>query len=274
MGSTDNSQPEYKHGSDASEQARLENMVKILGGADFLPPLRSGMRVLEVGCGTGSITRDVAAKVAPGEVVGVDQQAAQLQTARRLAADRGIANLRFHQASATALDFPDACFDGVYCRFLLEHVAKPVDVIREMARLVKPGGWVCAFEWENDCDVNYPECPAAKEVWRALYDLQAAMGGDAFIARKLFEVFKQAGLDHLDIKGGAWSITADAKDKLRIYVDGAREIIRQAQDRLLSENHVSQELLRQADDEYQRLLESPAAFVMGGNVRVTGARIG
>ncbi len=266
-------QPEYLHGADASEQARLEALAKILGGAEFLPPLRSGMCILEVGCGTGAIAREVAVKVAPAEVIAIDREEAQLRTARRLAADQGIANLRFQRGDAADLHLSDGEFDGVYCRFLLEHVAGPLEVVREMMRAVKPGGWVCAFEWENGCSVHYPETPAIERLWQALYDLQAGGGGHPWIARNLYEVMLRAGLRQVNAEGRGWSITADEKDKLEVYVDGAREIIGQARDRLLSEHRVTAEILQEADEEYRRMLESPAAFVMGGYVCATGTKV-
>ena len=70
------------------------------------------MRLLDVGCGPGSITLGLAEAVAPGEVVGVDLQPAQVEQARALAAERGVANVRFEVASAYALPFPDAAFDA------------------------------------------------------------------------------------------------------------------------------------------------------------------
>src|SRR3712207_2477179 len=81
-------------------------------GAFFLPYLRPGMRVLDVGCGPGTITVGLAAAVAPGEVVGVDRASRALEQARALAAERGVANVRFETADLHALPFPDAAFDA------------------------------------------------------------------------------------------------------------------------------------------------------------------
>ncbi len=272
MTTSDQHGPEYLHGAEASEQARLEAAVKIVGGAEFLPSLRPGMNIVEVGCGTGSLAREVASQVAPGEVVGVDRQEAQLDTARRLAQEHAVRNLRFCRGDANDLDFPYGTFDGAYCRFLLEHVASPVDAVREMARVVKPGGWVCANEWENGCSVVHPASPTVTHVWQALYDLQESLGGHPAIARRLYEVFTKAGLRSVEAVGQAWSITADEREKLLVYVDGAREIIRQGRDRLLGEGRVTAALLERADDEYRRLLESPFAFVMEGYVYATGTK--
>jgi ubiquinone/menaquinone biosynthesis C-methylase UbiE len=77
------------------------------------------MALLDCGCGVGSITLGLAAAVAPGEVVGVDLQPAQLERARALAAERGATNVRFEAADVYALPFSDASFDAVFAHTLL-----------------------------------------------------------------------------------------------------------------------------------------------------------
>jgi len=268
MGESARKESTYLHGVDADEQERLEMLAIMLGGATFLPELRAGMSVLEVGCGTGAIAREVAAKVAPGEVIGVDREEAQLATAKKLAAAQGLGNMRFVHGSADALDLPAGTCDAAYCRFVLEHVADPVKVIAEMARVVNPGGWVCAYEWENSCGALHPDAPAVREVWDAIYRLQDLQGGDSMIARKLFGVFCEAGLSDVIAQGFAWTVTAQERDKLEAYVAGAREIISQTREGLLRERLVTTELLAVADEQYQRLLESPHAYIFEGFCRV------
>ncbi len=271
MTTSDNHESQYMHGANAAEQERLEQMGTILPGIEFLPELKPGMRILEVGCGTGSLARQVARKVTPGgTVVGVDRQQAQLHRARQLADGEGVENLSLHLQEATKLDFPDGQFDGAYCRFVVEHVPDPVVLVQEMMRVVKPGGWVCCFEWENGCSVMYPDCPAVQTVWQAVYDFQLGLGGDPHIARKLYGILNRAGLTDVQASGRAWSITSKDRDKLQVYVGSAREIIRQTCGGLPSEKQVSQELLQQADAEYEQLLTHPEAFAMEGYVYATG----
>lgn len=242
----------------------------LLGGAEFLPPLNEGMNIIEFGCGTGAIARDVATRIAPGEVVGLDRQEAQLETARRIASDKGLKNVRFKQANAENAGEPDSVFDAAYCRFVLEHVADPVRVAQEMARVVKPGGWVCAYEWDNSCGTLFPESPAVKLVWEAIYRLQDMRGGDSRITGKLYGIFKRAGLANVRAEGFAWTITADERNKLEGYVGGAREIMSQTRDDLLAEKLVQPADLSAAEAQYQLLLESPDAYVFEGFCRATG----
>lgn len=273
MTTSDNQDSQYMHGADAAEQERLEQMTTVLPGIEFLPALKPGMRVLEVGCGIGSLARRVAGKIAPGgEVVGVDRQQAQLQTAGRLAKEQGIGNLSLHLGEATALDFPAAEFDGAYCRFVVEHVPDPLVLVREMMRVVKPGGWVCCFEWENGCSVIHPDSPSLREVWKAVYEVQLSLGGDPHIARKLYGILSQAGLGNVEARGRAWSLTPRDRDKIRVYIDSGREIIGQVRDKILQKDLATPELLQRADAEYERLVSHPEAFVMEGYVSATGTK--
>src|SRR5207253_11056225 len=82
--------------------------------AFLLPELRPGMRLLDVGCGPGSITRGLAERLAPGQVIGLDLSRETLDAARREATARGLENLRYEAASVSELPFPDASLDGAY----------------------------------------------------------------------------------------------------------------------------------------------------------------
>jgi SAM-dependent methyltransferase len=183
----------YIHGTEPSEQERLAGLNRMTNAAFIrfldIPP-RS--RVLEVGSGLGILANDVARSAADVDVVGVELSPAQL------AAARPAPRVTFTQGDAHVLDFPDASFDVVYARYLLEHVADPDRVLREMRRVAKAGGRVAVCE--NDVSLLRfdPPCPAFDRAWEAFIQFQASLGGDGLIGRRLFRLFRRAGF--LDIE--------------------------------------------------------------------------
>jgi SAM-dependent methyltransferase len=229
------------------------------------------MRVIDVGCGTGAIARRVASSVAPGEVVGLDREPEQISAARELAANGGV-NLTFQLGRAEELPYPDCGFDAAYCRFLLEHLHNPSLALAEMARVVRPGGWICALEWEPDALVMHPDCPNVLEVWRAIYRFQASTGVDPRVGRKLYALFREGGLLEVHASTLAWSMTADEPESLRLYVSGAREIIRQTRTDLVRGKYVQPNSLDLALQEYEHLLTSPSTFVSHVFCRAVGTR--
>jgi len=111
--------------------------------AFVMPHLRSGQRVLDVGCGPGSITLDVAERVAPGEVVGVDSVEGIIEQAQSLAAARGV-NAQFKVDNTYSLSFADDSFDVVMAHQVLQHLADPVGALKEMRRVSRPGALIAA----------------------------------------------------------------------------------------------------------------------------------
>lgn len=110
--------------------------------AHLLPHLRPGMRLLDCGCGPGSITLDLARQVAPGEVVGIDREPTQVEQAAQAAAESGLDNVRFEAGDITTLPFGDGELDVVHAHMVVMHLADPVLALREILRVLKPGGLV------------------------------------------------------------------------------------------------------------------------------------
>jgi len=159
--------------------------------AFFLPHLRPGLKLLDCGCGPGTITRGLAARVAPGEVVGVDLETSQLELAQQDSANPP--NLRFIQAGVYQLPFPDAYFDAAFSHALFEHIAEPVRAAREIHRVLKPGGIVglCSPVWDTFVFRPHdPEVIAAAKLFRRI---QEALGGDTSIGIKLAGILREAG---------------------------------------------------------------------------------
>ena len=185
----------YIHGTDSDEQARLALLNRLTNAAfvEFLA-LRETDRVLEVGSGLGLLTAEVAARVPRGAAWGAEFAREQLARARE-----SQPNLRFVQADAHALPWAADSFDVVYCRYVLEHVARPEAVLAEMRRVVRRGGRVCAQENNILVLVLDPPCPRFDFIWRGFAALQARLGGDALIGRRLFSLFKRAGFGAVEL---------------------------------------------------------------------------
>jgi SAM-dependent methyltransferase len=192
----------YIHGTEPSEQDRLAGLNRMTNAA-FVAFLRvaPGARVLEVGSGLGILAAEVAAAVDGVEVVGVELSAAQIAAALQHSSEHATnaPRVTFKQGDAQALDFPDTTFDLVYARYLLEHVANPERVLREMRRVTKPGGRVAACE--NDVSLLRfdPPCPAFDRAWEVFTRFQAMLGGDGLIGRRLYRLFRSAGFADIQL---------------------------------------------------------------------------
>jgi SAM-dependent methyltransferase len=124
----------------------------------LLPHLRPGMSLLDVGCGPGTITADLATRLAPGRVVGLDASAEVIHEARKGAAD-GPAGLSYEVGDLFQLDYDDGAFDVVHAHQVLQHVGDPVAALVEMKRVCRSGGLVAARDGDYPAMVFYPSYP-------------------------------------------------------------------------------------------------------------------
>jgi ubiquinone/menaquinone biosynthesis C-methylase UbiE len=187
-------------GDQGAARLRMTDEVYGPGSRKFLEHvgLREGLRVVEVGCGTGTVARWIAGRVGPaGSVVGVDTSSAQLDLARRAGA--GVGNLAFVEGSAYATGLPRASFDLAYCRLLLMHVARPVDVLREMRALLRPGGVLCCEEISVESSFCEPRSEAHARLQALSIELGARLGCDFDVGRRLYHLVLEAGLSAPEI---------------------------------------------------------------------------
>jgi ubiquinone/menaquinone biosynthesis C-methylase UbiE len=189
----------YVHGTSPREQARLGLMNDILNtGAIRALEVTHGERVLDLGTGLGQLTRAMARATGPkGKVVGIERSPEQLREAERLAREAGEQGLvDFRQGDATAPPLRDdewGTFDLAHTRFLLEHLPRPLDLVRVMVRAVAPGGRIVLEDEDHEILRLWPEPPGLMEVWRAYIRSYEARGTDPSVGRKLVALLRAAG---------------------------------------------------------------------------------
>ncbi|WP_419999191.1 class I SAM-dependent methyltransferase [Streptomyces boninensis] len=180
--------------------------------AYLLPHLKPHMRVLDAGCGPGTITADLAALVPDGRVTGLEAAGGVLDQARTTAAERGLANVDFTTGDVHALDYADDTFCVVHAHQVLQHVADPVQALREFHRVTKPGGYVAVRDSDYAAMTWFPLHPALDE-WLDLYERVArANGGEPDAGRRLKSWALRAGFTDVTATGSVWTFAA-AEDR-------------------------------------------------------------
>ena len=160
--------------------------------------LRPGMKVADFGCGFGAMTRMLAEIVGPsGSVTGIDEDQAQLLRAGRLWEQSPLANVLFWKANACATCLPPDSFDFVYCRFLLSHVPDPEGCLREMLRVLKPGGIVVVEEGDFSESVPATSPEAFSDLFTRLGPMR---GSNNFLGRDLYHMVLRAGFAGVTIE--------------------------------------------------------------------------
>lgn len=197
----------YTHGHHASVVGQHERRTAERDADFLLPRLRPGMRLLDIGCGPGSISVGLAAAVAPGSVVGVDAAAGVLHTARLRAAAEEARDVHFDVGSAYALPYPDASFDVVFAHQVLQHLQRPVDAVREARRVLAPGGIFAARDADYATMIAWPRYRGIDR-WLELYHAVAERNGaDADAGRRLPSWLRQAGFDDLHVGASAVALS-------------------------------------------------------------------
>ncbi len=194
----------YTHGHHESVLRSHRWRTAANSAAYLLPHLRPGQTLLDIGCGPGTITVDLAGHVAPGRVTAVEVTAAALDLARAEAARRAVTTVDFAVADVHALDFPDDSFDVVHAHQVLQHVADPVLALREMRRVCRPGGVVAVRDADYAGFTWYPQLAELDE-WQALYQRTArANGGEPDAGRRLLAWARAAGFTDITAGGSVW----------------------------------------------------------------------
>jgi len=191
----------------------------------FLPYLTTGMRLLDCGCGPGTISVDLAEAIAPGELVGIDTSDQLLEQAGAKARDRGLTNTRFEHADIHRLPFDDGSFDAAVVSRVLEHLPDPVAAMREVRRVLRPGGVVGVCSPDYGGTIIAPIDPLL-ERWVALHrQNRESYGGNPLMGRFLRATLLEAGFQ--DVIGSTSTEFRGDPESTRGFADGVVRFMRE-----------------------------------------------
>ena len=243
----------YSHGHHESVLRSHTWRTAENSAAFLLPHLGAGMSLLDVGCGPGTITADLAQCVPDGRVVGIDVPPDLMATAQR---DRGSDRVSFEVGDIYALRFDDDTFDVVFAHQVLQHLGDPVAALREMRRVLKPGGLVAVRDSDYGAFVWTPEDPRLTR-WMALYhELTRRNRAEADAGRYLHRWVRDAGFAELRVSSSNWTFQ-NAEDRAwwgSLWADRVRqsEFARQSLEYGLTDERelesIAEAFLQWADD--------------------------
>ncbi|RAN71287.1 SAM-dependent methyltransferase [Bacillus sp. SRB_336] len=201
----------YTHGHHESVLRSHASRTAANSAAYLIPHLTHGLRVLDVGSGPGTITADFARLAAPGEVLGLDRSPEVVAAATALAAEQHLANLSFDTGDIYDLDFPDGTFDVVHAHQVLQHLTDPVEALREMRRVAKPGGIVAVRDADFHGMSWYPQLPELDE-WMDVYQRVARHNNaEPDAGRRLVHWARAAGLTDVTPSSANWLYATDSE---------------------------------------------------------------
>ncbi|MBV9281582.1 MAG: methyltransferase domain-containing protein, partial [Chloroflexi bacterium] len=199
--------PRYTLGSNPAELDRLRRQAADLRrhSVALLEHVRlgSGGSALDLGCGPAGALELLAERVGPtGHVTGVDIDPAHVALARELTTRAMLANVDIREGDARRTGLPAGVFDLVHARLLLVNIPQPAEVMAEMVRVARPGGWVAGLEGEL-LGICYPPHPAWDRLCEVFLTVYRQDGANPHLGRRLPELFRQAGLVDIGVEARA-----------------------------------------------------------------------
>ena len=192
----------YTHGHHDTVLRSHSNRTIENSAAYLAPYLAPEQTLLDVGAGPGTITLEFAARV--GRVTAVEIDEAALSLSRTRVAEAGATNIDFAVADVHALPFDDGAFDVVHAHQVLQHVGDPVQALREMRRVTKPGGVVAARDADYAGFIWFPLIPELEEWLRLYREAALANGGEPDAGRRLLGWARAAGLTDVTASSTSW----------------------------------------------------------------------
>lgn len=193
MQTSENYTPGYtQNASDFMAQRSAQTHAAFL-----LPHLRDSLRLLDCGCGPGSVTCDFARILSAGQVTGIDREESQIERARNRAASQQLNNATFQVASIYDLPFPEGSFDVVFAHAVFEHLSTPAAALAELHRVLSPGGLIALRSPDWGGFIVAPDSPGLQSAINRYREIQVANGGDVYVGRKFPGLLRSASFESL-----------------------------------------------------------------------------
>jgi ubiquinone/menaquinone biosynthesis C-methylase UbiE len=252
----------YTHGHHESVLRSHRWRTADNSAAYLLPHLGSGTSLLDVGCGPGTITVDLARRAAPGRVVGLDASAEIVAQARAEAADADLPSLSFETGTVFDLRFDDGTFDVVHAHQVLQHVGDPVAALVEMRRVCRPGGIVAARDSDYPGFRYFPEDPELDRAIAAYGALTRRNGANWDAGRRLLAWAHAAGFTAVVPTASVWCFATPADREWWGSLWGDRFTQSSLAEQLLSEGLASPADLESFAAAWRRWAASPDGWVV------------
>lgn len=225
-------------------------------------------KVLDLGCGSGIITHELAQQVYPGQVVGLDISQAlldkgQLAYSEQVNKEHKI-DICFQQGSIYALPFSEASFDIVYARLLFQHLDRPLEALKNIFHVLKPGGVVCIVDVDKDWSSLYPEPASSPLLDQAIIEKQLSQGGDPWVGRKLSYYLNSSGFTQV-------KTTVSLIDSDQLGLANFFGMLAFGKSSKTFDNELA-DLQKQAQLDVDKLIESPYAWAGFGLFIATGRK--
>lgn len=216
--------------------------------------LRNGAFAADFGCGTGAISITLAQELPETKIIGIDSNESLLNKGRALSERLGLTSrLKFLRSDVGQMTLQNSSVDFAYARLVMQHVKQPMNVIREMKRTVKPGGNVCVLDIDDGFVALHPTLQGVTSMMDEVAQHQKEIGGDRFIGRKLFHIFKLSGLENVKVH----LIPVSCHD---VSPEGYFQVIYGFRKMILEETGRMDESRRKLFEDLQQLLRKPTTY--------------
>ncbi len=232
----------YIHGTSENEQERLKKLNNITNESfiNFLN-IQESSKICDFGCGLGNLLIDINKKFPDAEITGIEISDDQYKNALNECKDKE--NITIKKESVLKNSLPDNFFDITYCRYLLEHVNSPVEVVKEMLRVTKPEGRIYCQENDMYNVIFYPEIKGFSKLIKMFCSLQIKKGGDPYIGRKLFDIFKKAGCKNIELLYAPEIYTESNIADFKLWMENTYNIMHTVKDQIIEDENTESDFI-------------------------------